>query len=129
MVLYSFSINTRGFDADTLKVALATTIASILLGVAAALSIARSSAWPAQALDQLFMSPLILPALAFSLAALMFFSMIGFPVSTSALIIGHTVVCVPYVIRNTVAALHQLDPALLECSASLGLRAPTPSGE
>ncbi len=42
------------------------------------------------------------------------------PVSPLTLVIGHTVVCVPYVVRTTVAALAQLDPALLESSASLG---------
>ena len=71
-------------------------------------------------LDSLFMSPLVLPALAFGLAALMFFSLVGLPVSPLTLVIGHTVVCVPYVVRTTVAALAQLDPTLLESSASLG---------
>ena len=69
---------------------------------------------------QLFMSPLMLPALAFGLASLMFFTLIGLPVSPLTLVIGHMVVCVPYVVRTTVAALAQLDPALLESSASLG---------
>ena len=105
---------------NSFKVALVATLLSVLLGVAAALAIARSKTWPTQAVDQLFMSPLVLPALAFSLAALMFFSVIGFPISTTSLVIGHTIVCTPYVIRNTVAALWQVDPALLECSASLG---------
>jgi putative spermidine/putrescine transport system permease protein len=66
------------------------------------------------------MSPLILPALSFGLASLMFFTLIGLPVSPLTLVIGHMVVCVPYVVRTTVAALAQLDPALLESSASLG---------
>lgn len=105
---------------NSLKVALATTILSVVLGVAAALTLARSRMWQARVLDQLFMSPLVLPALAFALAALMLFSMTRFPISTVSLVIGHTVVCVPYVIRNTVAALHQVDPALLECSSNLG---------
>jgi putative spermidine/putrescine transport system permease protein len=105
---------------NSIKVALATTVLSVVLGVAAALTIARSHSWQARALDQLFMSPLVLPALAFALAALMLFSMSGFPISTTSLVIGHTIVCVPYVIRNTVAALHQVDPVLLECSSNLG---------
>jgi putative spermidine/putrescine transport system permease protein len=71
-------------------------------------------------LDSLFMSPLILPALAFGLASLIFFSRAGVDVSVTTLVIGHTVVCVPYVIRTTIAALAQLPPALLESSASLG---------
>jgi putative spermidine/putrescine transport system permease protein len=105
---------------NSFKVAAWATGLSILMGTAAGLAIARSKALSARLLDSLFMSPLVLPALAFGLSALMFFSALGMPVSLTTLIIGHTVVCVPYVVRNTVAALAQLDPTLLECSASLG---------
>jgi putative spermidine/putrescine transport system permease protein len=93
---------------------------SIGLGVAAALAIARSPKLSARVLDSLFMSPLVLPALAFGLSALMLFSLVGMPVSALTLVIGHTVVCVPYVVRNTVAALAQLEPTLLESSTVLG---------
>ncbi len=105
---------------NSFKVALWTTVASVVLGVAAALAVARSERLMARVLDSVFMSPLVLPALAFGLAALMYFSLIGFPISLLTLIIGHTVVCVPYVLRTTIAALAQLNPALLESSASLG---------
>jgi putative spermidine/putrescine transport system permease protein len=105
---------------NSLKVAAWTTALSVVLGTLAALAIARSPKWSAKLLDSFFMSPLVLPALAFGLAGLMFFSALGLPVSPMTLIIGHTVVCVPYLVRNTVAALSQLDPSLLECSASLG---------
>lgn len=105
---------------NSLKVALATTLLSIVLGVTGALAIARSASATAKVLDSLFMSPLVLPALAFGFAALMTFSAVGWTVSATTLVIGHTVVCVPYVIRTTTAALAQMDPALLESSASLG---------
>ena len=105
---------------NSFKVALAATVLSVVLGVGAALAIARSRSLAGKIADQLFMSPLVLPALAFGLASLMFFSVIGVPVSLTTLVIGHTVVIVPYVIRNTVAALTQLNTALLESSASLG---------
>ena len=101
-------------------VAMWSTGLSIVLGVAAALAIARSPTLSTRVLDSLFMSPLVLPALAFALSALMLFSLIGLPVSPLTLVIGHTVVCVPYVVRNTVAALAQLEPTLLESSAVLG---------
>lgn len=101
-------------------VALWATGLSIALGVGAALAISRSPNLSTRLLDSLFMSPLVLPALAFGLAALMLFSRVGMPVSLLTLVIGHTVVCVPYVVRNTVAALAQLEPALLESSAALG---------
>jgi putative spermidine/putrescine transport system permease protein len=105
---------------NSLKIAFGTTVLAVLLGVAAALAIARSQMWTARVLDNLFMSPLVLPALAFGLAALMFFTLVGLSVSPLTLVIGHTIVCVPYVVRTTVAALAQLNPALLESSASLG---------
>jgi putative spermidine/putrescine transport system permease protein len=105
---------------NSFKVALWTTALSVLLGVAASLAIARSDTWKARVLDSLFMSPLVLPALAFGLSALMLFSVVGLPISPLTLVIGHCIVCVPYVIRTTVAALAQLDTVLLESSASLG---------
>jgi putative spermidine/putrescine transport system permease protein len=105
---------------NSFQVALWTTVLSVVLGVAASLAIARSETWKARVLDSLFMSPLVLPALAFGLSALMLFSLAGLPISPLTLVIGHTIVCVPYVVRTTVAALAQLDTVLLESSASLG---------
>jgi len=105
---------------NSLKVAVASTLISVVLGVSAAMAIARSEKAMARVLYSLFMSPLILPALAFGLASLIYFSRMGINLSLTTLVIGHTVVGVPYVIRTTVAALSQLPPALLESSASLG---------
>ncbi|MGU3559365.1 ABC transporter permease [Methylobacterium radiotolerans] len=105
---------------NSLVVAGWTTLLSVVLGTAAALAIARSRRFSARLLDSLFLSPLVLPALAFGLAALMLFSLAGIPVSPLTLVLGHTMVCVPYVVRTTVAALSQMDPVLLESSTSLG---------
>jgi putative spermidine/putrescine transport system permease protein len=104
----------------SLKVAAIAVTASVVLGVAAAIGIASSrSAW-ARALDTLFLSPLILPALAFGFASLMLFSLVGIRPSLLTLALGHIVVSVPFVMRTTLASLAQLDPALLACSLSLG---------
>jgi putative spermidine/putrescine transport system permease protein len=97
----------------------ATTIA-VVLGTAAALAIAGRRAWWAQTLDAVFMSPLILPTLAFGLAALMFFSTLGLPLSLPLMILGHVAVIVPFILRTTIASLSQLDRGLLDTSASLG---------
>jgi putative spermidine/putrescine transport system permease protein len=66
------------------------------------------------------MSPLLLPALAFGFGALIYFNSIGLAQSMIGLIFGHTVVCVPFVLRNSIAALSQLNPAMQEASESLG---------
>jgi len=45
---------------------------------------------------------------------------VGAPLSVSTLILGDVAVCVPFVLRTTIASLAQLDPALLDASLSLG---------
>jgi putative spermidine/putrescine transport system permease protein len=105
---------------NSLKVATSATLIAVFLGVSAAMGIARSQKLSAKLLDSLFMSPLILPALAFGLASLIYFSRLGIELSLTTLVIGHTIVGVPYVIRTTLAALTQLPIPLLESSASLG---------
>jgi putative spermidine/putrescine transport system permease protein len=105
---------------NSLVIAAWTTCISVVLGTAAALAIARSKSPVLRAADLLFMSPLLLPALAFGFAALIFINKLGFTPSIPFLVLGHVIVCVPFVLRTTLASLSQLDPALLEASQSLG---------
>jgi putative spermidine/putrescine transport system permease protein len=105
---------------NSLIVAFWTTILAVLLGTAAALAIARSTSRALQTIDLVFTSPLLLPALAFGFAALIFVHKLGFRPNIPFLVLGHVIVCVPFVLRTTIAALSQLDPALLDASYSLG---------
>src|ERR1700756_4216084 len=57
---------------NSLVVAFWTTVISVAAGTAAAIAIARSRLRLVRAADVLFMSPLLLPALAFGFAALIF---------------------------------------------------------
>jgi putative spermidine/putrescine transport system permease protein len=105
---------------NSVVVAVWTTVISVVLGTAGALGIARSRSRLARSADVLFMSPMILPALAFGFAALVYIHRLGFHPSIPLLVVGHVVVCVPFVLRTTIAALAQVDPALFDASASLG---------
>jgi putative spermidine/putrescine transport system permease protein len=105
---------------NSLVVAFWTTLIAVVSGTAAALAIARSHSPWLRAADTLFMSPLLLPALAFGFAALIFINKLGFTPNIPFLVLGHVIVCVPFVLRTTLASLSQLDPALLEASESLG---------
>ncbi len=105
---------------NSLLVAVWATAVSVVFGTAGALAIAGNRARWARMCDVAFMSPLLLPALAFGFAALIYVHLIGFRPSLFFLVLGHAVVCVPFVLRTTIAALAQLDPALLDASASLG---------
>lgn len=105
---------------NSLQVAATATLFGTLLAVLAALSIGRVQRPVARGLEAGFMSPLILPGLSYGLAALMFFSLMGFRPNMEMLIAGHLVVIAPYIFRTTLANITQLEPALLESSASLG---------
>ena len=105
---------------NSLKVAIWATVFATVFSVLAAAAIARVRAPSARALEASFMAPLILPALSYGLATLMFFSILGYRPSLFLLTIGHLVVIAPFVFRTTLASLTQLEPALLEGSASLG---------
>src|SRR3982751_132108 len=61
----------------SLKVAALATLASAPLGGAAALAIPRSTSKMARVLDALFMSPMVLPAMAFGLSLLLVFNILG----------------------------------------------------
>lgn len=104
----------------SLKVAVLATIGSGILGTAAALGIARSRSRLARLLDSLFMSPMVLPAMAFGLSLLLVFNMLAIRLSTATLVLGHVIVCVPYVIRMVGASVQQLNPTLITASLSLG---------
>jgi putative spermidine/putrescine transport system permease protein len=106
--------------ANSFLVAAITTAASVVLAVPAALYLNKRASPAARLLDNFFMSPLILPALAFGLALVLLVTRAGFPLSSYTLLIGHVVVCAPFVLRTSLATLARLDPALLESSESLG---------
>ncbi len=105
---------------NSLAVAAVTMLAATLLATLASVALARRSGRWVRALDTFFMSPMILPMLAYGLAALMYFTLLGFRPSLLLIMLGHLVVVAPLVLRTTSASMSQLDPALLESSASLG---------
>lgn len=106
----------------SLKVAALATLFATAFAGAAAIAIARSRAGWARIADTLFMSPLLVPTLALGLGLLLAFNLAGIAVSPTTLVLGHVVICCPFVLRTTLASLAQLDPALEDSSRSLGGR-------
>lgn len=105
---------------NSLHIAAFSTLFGVVLGTLAALGLARNRAKLARAADSFFMSPLVLPGITFGLAALVYFSLLGFRPSLDLMIAGHMIVTLPFILRTTTASLSQLDPALLDSSQSLG---------
>lgn len=105
---------------NSVVVALLAAALATVLATAAALAIARNPARWARWADGAFMLPLVLPGLAFGLAALMCSATLGLPPSLGLIVLGHCVVVTPYVLRTAGAAAAGLEPALLDASAVLG---------
>lgn len=105
---------------NSLLVALVATGLGAVLAVLAALGLARQRGLAARGLESGFLAPLILPMLAYGLATLIFFTLLGIRPTLMHLTIGHLIVIAPFVFRTSLASLTQLNPALLESSESLG---------
>jgi putative spermidine/putrescine transport system permease protein len=105
---------------NSLEVAAMSTLIGVVLATLAALGLARNRSRSARFADNFFMSPLVLPGITFGLAALVYFSTLGFRPSLNLMIAGHLIVTMPFILRTTMASLSQLDPALLDSSQSLG---------
>lgn len=105
---------------NSVVVAVASTSLGILVALPAALGLRRMPVNSSKAWDFFFTSPLILPLLAYGLAALIFFSAAGLPPSLGSMVIGHAVVTAPLILRTAYASVLQLDPALVESSEVLG---------
>lgn len=107
---------------SSIKLALMTVVLSLGLGTPAAIALTRF-ALPGKAfISSLFLSPLILPSLIFAIGLLMVFSIYGDGPSFTGMVIGHTVITIPYVIRTVTASLVDMDPHLDEAARMMGAR-------
>jgi putative spermidine/putrescine transport system permease protein len=104
----------------SLEVAVCVLAASTLIGATAALALARGNLPGAQALTAFFMSPLLVPAILTGLALFQIYLLSGLGRPVWGLVLGHTVIAVPYVIRTALAVLHNFDRRLEEAAAALG---------
>lgn len=102
------------------KLASLSTIAAIVLGVPAALVITRKRFLGREVVSGLFLSPLILPTVVIGVAILQYASVLGIARTFWALLIGHVVLVIPYVMRTTLASLSGLDVSIEEAAQDLG---------
>ncbi|MCW5745536.1 MAG: ABC transporter permease [Alphaproteobacteria bacterium] len=104
----------------SLRIAVVVLLLSMLIGGACALALARGQLPGARLLTAFFMSPLMLPAILTGLALFQVFQLPSVDRPVWGLMLGHTLVAVPYVLRTTLAVLANFDTRLEEAAASLG---------
>jgi len=104
----------------SLKVAIATTILSLLIGITASLGLERVSARARAVLMGLVLSPLIVPVIMTSIALYYVARPFGLHGTLTGLTLGHTLLALPFVIMNIGLSLKALDPNSVRAAESLG---------
>jgi putative spermidine/putrescine transport system permease protein len=97
------------------------TIATVL-AVPAALAIGRRRFAGRDALQALFLSPLMVPTVVLGIAFLRFLSLMGLNGTFAGLAFCHAVIITPYVLRLTLASVVGLDRSVEHAAISLGSR-------
>ena len=105
---------------NSLKIGILATALDVLLGVTAALSVCRYNFKGKNALLNFYTSPMYVPSVAFAFVLLQVYSQIGGIPGMVRIFIGHMVIILPYIVRNTVSVLHVFDWTLEDAAASLG---------
>jgi putative spermidine/putrescine transport system permease protein len=106
----------------SLKIALATLAATLLIGVPAAYVLNRYPSRLSRAFEEIITLPLAVPGLAIALALLIAYGSAGdFRKSWAFILVGHVLYTLPFMVRAVMAVLASIDARTLEeGAASLG---------
>lgn len=104
-------------------VGIASTTAAVAMGVPAAYVIARREFIGRTAVFAFVLSPLTIPWVVFGLAILNFWSLTGLPRNLAAIVIAHTVMGLPYIVRTCVAVLVGIPSSFEKAARTLGASA------
>ncbi|KKK39927.1 spermidine/putrescine ABC transporter ATP-binding protein [Mesobacillus campisalis] len=104
----------------SLQIAFWGTVLALLVGVPAAYSLARHSIFGRNWIKSFFLSPTIVPGLVVGYSLYQFIVIqLQFPL-IQGLLLGHFLICLPYVIRVVGSTIEQLDGSIEEVSWTLG---------
>jgi putative spermidine/putrescine transport system permease protein len=105
---------------NSLVVAAATTLVATPLGTAAAVGLHLGRFAGREVILALLTLPMVTPFIVTAAALFFAFSAIGLAGTLPGLVLGHTVVAVPFVVISVLASLAAFDDLLLRAAASLG---------
>lgn len=104
----------------SLELAAIVTGLSLVLGIPCAVGLTRFRVPGQDAVLGIVLSPLIVPLIVTGVALLQLFSMLGSRATMLQMVIGHTVICLPYVIRSVSASFVLVNRSLEDAAAILG---------
>lgn len=106
--------------ANSAIIALVSTAISLVVGTLAAYTLRRYAFPGRRALEMLFLTPLIFPAIVLAAAIAMVLAPLGLVRTFQGLILAHIVVTLPYIVRTVSATLAEIDTAWEEAALTLG---------
>jgi len=110
---------------NSIVVALASSLAALLLGSLAAYGLVRGVFRGRASIELNFAVPMVIPHIITAIALYIAFARIGLLGSLFGLIVAHTVLAAPYVVLVMSVALGELDPRIEQVAYTLGARWPT----
>ena len=105
---------------NSLELGIATALLTTLLGASAAIALARRLVPGADAIALLLLLPIMVPSVIISMALLQFFNNLHVTSPYLTLLIGHTIITLPYVVRTVTASLNVMPKGLEWAGANLG---------
>ncbi|TVZ67538.1 ABC-type spermidine/putrescine transport system permease subunit II [Azospirillum brasilense] len=109
-----------GATVRSFGVALATAILATLVGGLAALALARSASRWRGTIFALFLAPMIVPRIVIAVGLFYLFARIGLVATDLGLVIGHTVLALPFAFVTVAAVVKSHDWRLDQAAATLG---------
>ena len=104
----------------SVELGVASAVFATLLGTLAAIGIARRSGARTSAISLVLMLPLIIPSVITSIALLQFFNGLQITTPYVTLLVGHSIITLPYVLRTVTASLQVMPRGLEWAGANLG---------
>ncbi len=93
---------------------------TVILGTMASYALARLQFKGRGLIQSFILSPLMIPQVVLGIALLYVLTIMGINGTLIALVIGHMIVCFPYVVRTVSVSVSNLDPSLERASMNLG---------
>lgn len=110
----------RGALETSAIVAALSGVGAVLLGILAAIPLARRRFAGKSAVSALLLSPLVVPYIVLGISLLLLFHAAGVPRTVMTVVIGHIVITLPYALLVLIPRLEQIDVDLEEAAADLG---------
>lgn len=105
---------------NSIKIAVVATIFDIFIGVFASLSVTKYNFKGRGLLVSFFTSPMFIPSISFAFVLMRTTASIKMFTPFTKILIGHLIIILPYIIRNTISVLVNFNWTLEDAAASLG---------